>query len=335
MIGAVLPLLLIIAAELLGLNLTKLWKYHTDGSIVSLTFSDNGNLGVASWVGCYYVFDLEGKLLGKGCGSGSMDYVSFSNGLFGFVCGDDYAYIAYENGTLLKAIRLEPEYVYTLTMLPDGFIACGFRCAYFDFDGNKVWDVDVSWVHNAPRVYANYVYVADHDQDALLLLSLENGTILKKWDFEESPYGVDICNNYLALATASHLYLYKIQSPTKLVELWSVGGLRQGWQVSFSPDCKYVAVTDKGEVIDGSGGKLRIYSVSGTEVFEKSYGTEVYSVAWFNDRIAVGLGNDTVIVYGTGEEHQPPTSLNSILPLCIPLCRRHRTHLSVRSRSSH
>ena len=273
------------------MELKELWSYKTGDAVVGLAFSTNGNLGAASADDYYYVFDPKGGLLNKKCGSWEMEDASFSNDKFGFVNDDNHVYITNEDGSLWKEIYVGYDYKETITMLPDGFIACQDRCAYFDFNGNMKWDMDVGWVDNGPSVYNGYVYVADIDDKKLLILKLSDGSKVNGIYYGEEARDTAVCGNYLAVVTNHHLYLYDLSDPANPREVWSVGGINDGWQAAFSPDCRYVAIADR------DGRKLRIYDLQGNEVLKKSYGTSVTAIAWFRDRIAVGLYNGEIYVY--------------------------------------
>jgi len=272
-------------------SLKELWSYKTGDAVIGLAFSTNGNLGAASVDNCYYVFDPSGSLLNKVCGGGGMSDASSFLDMFGFINADNYAYIANEDGTLWKKIHVDWNYDSAITMLPDGFVACFYNCAYFGFNGNKKWDVDVGVVENGPSVYKGYVYVADADWKKLLVLRLSDGSEVKEISYDEDAEDTAVCGNYLAAVTYTHVHLYNLSDPVNPKEVWNVGGIGSCRQVTFSPGCKYIAIAEWG------GQKLRIYDIQGNEVLEKSYGNEVTAVAWFEDRIAVGLRNGEIHVY--------------------------------------
>ena len=268
-------------------------------------FSVNGNLGAASEDNCYYVFDPNGNLLNKGCGDWNMHDASFSNGKFGFVNLDGYAYIAYENGTLWKKVEVG-SYDWAITMLPNGFIACGSRCAHFDFNGNEKWSAYVREVNHGPSVREGYVYVTSHEYqgigtNALHVFKLSNGSKVKEISYDEEAKDSAVCGSYLVVVTERHLYLYDLSDPVNPRELWKVIG--GGHQVTFSPGCDHVAVA--------GWGTLKIYDVQGREVFEKSYGTwAIDAIAWWKDEIAIGLDNDEIHVYRIEGYASIPRSLS-------------------------
>jgi len=269
-------------------ELVKLIKMRD--SVVSLAFSDNLNLGVASRNSCAHVFDRNGNLLNRVCGGDYMNDVSYCCGKFGFVNYDGYAYITDQNGDLVKKIHVRDDYDMAITMTKDGFVACCYRCALFDFNGNKIWDLDVERVDNGPSRYQGYWYVADWYRNKLLIV--KEGEIIKEIYYDEEAYDTAVCGKYLAVGTKHNLYLYDISNPTNPKELWKVGGFKSALQVTFSPDCKYIAVADK------YNKKLKIFNIEGDLILEKEYQNRVYSVAWKNDRIAVGTETD-LFVYST------------------------------------
>jgi len=307
---AIVALVLALAASAKALDLRLLWTYKAGWVIEGLAFSDNGNLGAASWDHCAYVFDQSGNLLNKVCGSIWMSDASYCCGRFGFVNGDGYAYITDESGNLIKKVHVGDYYDAVITMLENGFIAGRWRLAYFDLNGTKRWDVDVGLVGNGPSVYNGYVYVANWLWDKLLILKLSDGSEVKEISYGEPAYDTAVCGNYLAVTTGTHLHLYSLEDPANPRELWSVGGIADGWQVAFSPDCEYVAVADR------DGYKLYIYDLNGNKVLEKGYGStdddQVTAVAWWRDRIAVGLANGTIYVYKV--EGYAPSAPNGTQP---------------------
>ena len=274
--------------------LDELFKLNTgSGEIHSLAFSDTGNLGVATDKICAYVFDPNGTLLNKVCSTLYMRDVSYCCGKFGFINYDEHAYIMDENGNLIKKIKVGYDYDEVIVMRPNGFLACDHRCAFFDFNGKKKWDVNIESAVKGPSYYKGYWYVADRVWNRLFII--KDGTIVNRISYRGSAEGTAVCGNYLAVVTWYNLYLYDLNDPANPKEIWKVGGIDEGWQVAFSPDCRYIAVADR------YGHKLKIYNINGNLVLEKGYGDQdadwVTAVAWWNDRIAVGLFDGRVYVY--------------------------------------
>jgi len=261
----------------------------------SFTFSDKGNLGIVSDK-CGYVFDRNGSLLNRVCGNNNMNDVSYCCGKFGFVNWDGYVYITDENGKLIKKVHVGEDYDKAITMTKDGFVACEWGCAFFDFNGNKLWVSDVGNVGSSPSYYKGYWYVTgkwsddnNNWQDKLLIM--KDGNVVNDISYYEWAHDTAVCGKYLAVSTETHLYLYDLSDPKNPKEIWKVGGFDWARQVAFSPDCEYIAATD------ARNHKLKIYNVKGDLIFEKEYYDNVISVAWKNGRMAVDVGTDLIIYF--------------------------------------
>ena len=273
-------------------SLTELWSYETGDKVNALAFSDDGKLGVASQDGCAYLLSQDGGLLNKACGDSDMLDASYSNGVFGFVNYDGYAYL-FRGLAYWRKVHVGDDHNSAITVLPDGFIACKWGCAYFDFSGHKEWDVDVGYVVNGPAVRKGLIYIAD-SWGKLHIISKIDGSEANEISYGEPPYDIAVCGNYLAVGAGRHLYLYNVRDPVYPRELWRVRGFDYAWNVAFSPDCEYIAVSD------AYHRKLKIVDLEGNLVLERKYGTQVWGVAWWGDRIAVGLMNGKVRIYEVG-----------------------------------
>jgi hypothetical protein len=260
--------------------LREAWSYETGQMVSALAFSEDGKLGVASGR-CAYIFDQSGKLLNKVCGSRAMNNASYSNGIFGFTNDDGNAYL-FKGSRFWKEVHVGWKCDNAITVLPDGFIACQYRCARFDFNGNKKWDVNVGYVVNGPAVRKGLIYIAD-SWGKLHIISKIDGSEANEISYRESAYNIAVCGDYLAVGTEHYLYLYDISEPANPEELWRVGGFNIASNVAFSPDCRYIAVSDV------KNRRLKAFSVYGKLMYEKEYSAYVTAVAWWGDRIAVGL----------------------------------------------
>ncbi|ALU11573.1 hypothetical protein EYM_02635 [Ignicoccus islandicus DSM 13165] len=307
-----LAITLLIMVTVQALSLTELWSYVAHGITVGIAFSEDGKMGIApAWDGCAHILDPDGNLINKFCGKSSMDDVSYLNNKFGFVNFDGYAYILNPDGTLWKKIYVGSDYGEAIVMLPNGFIACWYRCAYFDFNGNEHWDINVGVVEYRPSVYNNYIYIADMSWDKLIVVELNSGNIVKEITYDEPVDDTAVCGKYLAVTTDHYLYLYEIDDPLNPRELWKASGFDNSGSyerggIAFSPDCRYLAVADRGN------NELKLFNVRGELVLTKEFPSGVWSVAWWNDRIAIGLGNHEVHVYKL--EGYTPTKLSPKLP---------------------
>ena len=275
-------------------TLRELWEYKTNGAVRGLSFSKSGTLGAAVWDHCAYIFDKHGNLINKICGHHKlMEYTSYCCGKFGFVNMDGYVYITDERGTLLKKIYVGTDYCASIVMRKETFLAGWRRVGLFDLQGNKLWDIDVEGIWYGPSSYENYWYIADKAGSRLIIV--RDGVIINSISYPEYALDNDICGRYLVVSTWNHLYLYDLSNPESPEEIWVEGNINWPNEVSFSPDCRYIAVADFCDH------ELRIYSINGSLILKKNYGLNddyrVVSVAWWRDRIAVGLWDGRVIVY--------------------------------------
>ena len=278
------------------IKLTPVWKYNVARMVESVAFSNNEEVGVAFTDKCgAYVLSRDGKLLFKVCGDRGMISVSFSGGIFGFVNLDGYVYLADAKGTNIKKIYVGDEYARSITMTNNGFVVCDSRCAFFDLNGNKKWDIVVDSVRHKVSYYNGYWYIPDRGADRLLVM--KNRKIVNSIAISVAS-DTSICGKYLAVIGASKLYIYELTDPEKPKEVLRTGNFLGGESVVFSTDCKYVATVawiDK---------KLRIFDMTGNLVLEKEYNDYTWAVDWFNDKMAVGLNNGMIYIYRV-EAHTP------------------------------
>ncbi len=286
-------LLIMLSAIVFSFSLIESWHFKANAPVVSLTFSDDGILGVASWDRCVYFFNQDGSVIRELCVGSAINDISYCCGKFGFVTMTGYAYITDNYGNLLKEFNVG-YYYEAITLLPDGFIVCASWCALFDFYGNKEWVTPVGYVLNGPAVVNGYVYAPGA---YLFIIRLSDGERVKSIDVGDTFIDTAVCGNKLAALASHHLYLYDLSDPLNPVEIWSTDEIVYGSQVAFSPGCNYIAVADDG------GHELKVFNSSGTLVFEKKYDIygdlddRVLSVAWWGDKLAVGLYGGDLYVY--------------------------------------
>jgi len=179
-------LLLMVASEVLAISLTQLWTFEING--YGLAFSEDGLLGVASHDDCAYVLDPNGNLVSKYCGNGAVNDASYCN-KFGFVNYDDNAYIYDLSTGSWKVVYVGVDYSDAITVLEDGFLAGYRKLAYFDFNGNKRWDVSMKYIENGSAVSKGCVYVPRWDwpspKGALTILKLSDGSVIRSIEFNE------------------------------------------------------------------------------------------------------------------------------------------------------
>ncbi|UXD22047.1 hypothetical protein IPA_01165 [Ignicoccus pacificus DSM 13166] len=266
----------------------------------NITFEPNNSI---LHNGHIYILDINGSLVEQYNVKGEMEDASYCCNKFGFVNLDDYAYIYDLSTGTWKKVYVGDDYDRAITMLKNGFLAGCCNLAYFDFQGHKRWDVSMNYIVNGPAVYKGYVYVPQYagTMNALRILKLSDGGEVRTIEFNERVLDAQVCGNYLALGTAHHVYLYDISDPTNPRELWNYNGIARScnggycygaWNVAFSPDCKYLVSADYEDQ------KIHLFDVqTGKQVLERRFESSVGEVAWWRNRIAVGLENGKVYVF--------------------------------------
>jgi len=134
-----------------------------------------------------------------------MENVSYCCKRFWFLNTDDYAYTTDQSGNLIKKVHVGGAYDDAITMSKDGFVACYDRCALFDLNGNKLWDLDVGEVWYGPSHYNGYWYVADEDGK---LLIVKDGSVVKEISYGccKDVHDTAVCGKYSPVSTVTHLY---------------------------------------------------------------------------------------------------------------------------------
>ncbi|ALU11833.1 hypothetical protein EYM_05240 [Ignicoccus islandicus DSM 13165] len=301
-----------------AIELKVLWEFHgINGTIEDLKFSTNGVLGVASWDGCAYLISREGILLNKTCGSREVLGVDYLSGIFGFVNRSGEVYLIYENGTLLKSFESDFDRGQDIGLISNGFLICRGYCTLYDLNGRKKWDTFVGRqiVLRGRLVIGGrcvlrggvedlvigkgYAFAANTYSGRLQIIRMEDGEIVNTLYFPSWVQGVGICGSYLAVIVNTKLYLYDVSDPSNPKMVWNVTGVNVSCNEhspEFSMNCKYIAIPDEGN------GQLKIYEVeTGRLVYFKNV-PGIWSVAWWRDRIAVGLYNGTLIMYRVTDE---------------------------------
>ncbi len=101
------------------------------------------------------------------------------------------------------------------------------------------------------------------------------------------------------------MYLYDLEVPTRPKEVWDVGGFGNAFQIAFSPDCRFILVSD------APNHAFKVFDIKGNLLIQKHYGDyysdKVWAVAWWKDRIAVGLEDGRIYVYKV-EGYEPTTT---------------------------
>ncbi|UXD22082.1 hypothetical protein IPA_01475 [Ignicoccus pacificus DSM 13166] len=284
------------------MKLRPLWTLKLKNKVESIAFSDKGTLGITS-DRCAFIVNEKGELISRICGKAEMFGASF-NKLFGFMNVDDYAYLVLPEGKLEKRIFAGEQCNESITMLEDSFIACRYKCALIDLHGQKRWVTEVGHVPSGPAVKEGVVYAPDEEKLSLLLMKLNNGEIIKEIDLGEEAYDAKVCGDKLVVGTASTVRIFDVSDPLNPKPIKRIEGFLGAWSVAFPSSCDKIAVADFSnftlKVFDLNGNLLwkKVYEIIGSEEIE---GIEVHSVAWKDDRIAVGLRDGTVYLYEVSE----------------------------------
>ncbi|UXD22273.1 hypothetical protein IPA_03130 [Ignicoccus pacificus DSM 13166] len=274
----------------MALNVSKVFVFQTWGKVEDMT-SNGALLGVASDDTCAYL--LNGTSLfykfcanvSGVCAAPAMSGVGTNGKLFVFTNYNGNAYVYLPNGTIrsFKVYSFKGK----LVAFKKFFVACYVGCAAFTYDGKKLWEYDTVFV-GKPSTDGKIIYVPELTEERITMLSL-NGTILKTYPLGgREAMSTSYCKGLLAVGTSTSVMLFKANG-TKLRLLWEreIGG--RAWSVTFSPDCRYIAVADT------MGGKVRIYDIRGDQILVLEPRMP-YSVYW-GKYLYVGTQLGKVIAY--------------------------------------
>ena len=312
--------LLVYASHAQGIKLVKTWIVHVKGKPYSIAIDGlSRTIGVAGK--CAYLLNSEGKEITKVCPKNdTMSSVSSCCGIFVFLSFGAKIYIIKNNGTVLwKGKFSKEEYHDAVLFDRNGLLFCGRGgCYHMGLKGKEEWRVYASLVLNAPAESSIEVrgrripvyYIPDIRGRVIIVTK---GLVIDYLVFDEPIYSVATCKDLLAVSGKYNVYLYNISEPFKPKLLWKRGGLDVGFQVAFSPDCKYLVVTN---VVSKD---MRVFDVNGNEVAVLSYvsepnckakGTEIriytpLSVAWRDDLLIIGYREGQVIAFKVEYVGQP------------------------------
>ena len=260
-----------------------------------IAVGDDGLVGVAVR-GCARILDAKSmKRLDGLCRGWRIRSASYSSDVFGFLSFDEFVYL-FKHGKFWKLMKVGGEHDGAIAILPDGFVACNWRCARYTFDGEKLWDVRVSGnVLYEPAVHAEHVYATNTHEGEILILRLEDGRIVGKVGYGTYAKSIVSCKDYLAAIEGGDivwgsLRVYDISGPVHLKELWRVERLRDPYDLAFSPDCSIIAVAD------WRVHKLKFFDTEGRPRGEVEYERRPQYAAWGEDVLAVEL-DDRVLLY--------------------------------------
>jgi outer membrane protein assembly factor BamB len=226
---------------------------------VPVAVGDNGLIGVGKGE-CVGILDLKGRVLEKICNQFDMEDASYSNGIFGFLSENNYVYL-FKGAKFWKKMEISPGYGDHIAVLSDGLIACHRWCMYITFEGRKKWSADIEpitgSIASGLAVSDDYIFVSTVS-GRLLIFDRKDGSFLREIQYGEEAQSVAVCENYLAVGTRTHLYLYRITDPELPEEICKVGGFFYAWDIAFMPRCGFVAVAD------GYHSSVKIIDLDGT-----------------------------------------------------------------------
>ena len=273
------------------MELELLWRRISPARNISMAFSEDGLLGVSSFCSIY---NKEGKRR-KAC---EYDTISVS------YCCDTFAFLSKVFGMELILVdkrgnvigkRKLHSLTYGVGFSNEGFLVCGGGgCKLYDMDWNEVWGIHYNYIaYDRPAYYKGYWYIPTFA--GFVIIKARIAVRERKLPHYEQSLSVDVCDKYLALSTESHIHLFELDDPLKPKMLWMIKGIAMPLSIAFSPDCKYIAVAENDRH------RLRIYDLNGNLVFKRRMCC-VGSVAWWQDRLAVGIENKAICMYKVNEE---------------------------------
>ncbi|UXD22559.1 hypothetical protein IPA_06215 [Ignicoccus pacificus DSM 13166] len=166
---------------------------------------------------------------------------------------------------------------------PSLVVAGASSLGAFDPTGNLLWEKDIKWIAsvtiNKGLIAASTLSFGGQGSDALWLFRVD-GTTLKR--IPGRYYGVDVCQDLVAATGPSGTLILKNSLIT-----YDNPNLK-GYEVSFSQECKYLAVLNKAEgvvTIIGTDGHL--------EALMKVPGAT--ALVWHSKRLYIGFSDGEII----------------------------------------
>ncbi len=271
-------LTLILIAPTFALSLKPIATLRVNGTINSVSTS-MGLVSVTTDLGAYLFNGTKAVLLLKG------DYVSTSSysNVFAFVRADGKVTL-YDVLHKVKVNLKLPNYVAKASKVTrKGLLLCWKSCAFYNFQGKKMWNFDVKEVIGKPAGEGPF-YVPD--ALANQIYAILNGKLLtnKTVSF---PLSVASCDDLIAVGTWSKVYLFD----NNLDELNVLYGFKRVKDLAFSPDCKYLAIADS------LNNRLVIVDMRGSLVKELKFAVPVNGMDWNGNIMVIGLDDGSVKVY--------------------------------------
>jgi len=276
------------------------------GLIGSIAFTEDNKLVAIPHARCVFIFDEEGEVVAKPCIRSKIESGSYCCKRIALLASFDRVFVLDIDGDLINVIDIEEgiiAYKGVLGLSEKGFLVCEHRCAFFDFDGSKHWDIDIEGIVLVPPVYyRDYWYVAGTDSEKLMVV--KNGEIVKEIRVDGTVFSMAICGHRLAVSASNKIYLYDLTNPEKPREIWRIDGLPTFRFLTFRPDCQYIIGITEGRRLSliGANKELMI-------LYKQPKDDIPISVAWKN-LIVIGTYFGNVIAYNV-------TNLNAPFPLVV------------------
>ncbi len=259
------------------MDLTLLWIISVTNFIKEVAMSNN-TIALAAYDGCTYLYSLNSTMISRRC----LDYrffgVDYCCGKFAFISSKQIV-VEDRRGDIIKRIQIPWKYGMSVRVTKSGLIACYTHCAFMSFDGKVLWDVDIPDSSLGKLAYNGTLFVPTAVFAGCLAKSvapshvviIKDGILVKDLVFNETFLSSDSCKDLIAIGGTKLLIINK----GRIVEL---GKFKLIWDLAFSPDCRYLAISD----LDG----LKIINLKGDVL--ASYKMKPTGVDWVRNLIAVG-----------------------------------------------
>ena len=270
--------LLALIVPSLALNFEPMLTLHVNGTINSISTS-MGLVSVASDVGAYLFNGTKVLLKLNG------DYVSTSSysNVFAFVRADGKVTLYDVLHKVKVNLKLPSHVAKASKVTQKGLLLCWKVCAFYNFQGRKLWEFDVKEVIGKPAGEESF-YIPDALANQIYAISggklLMNRTV-------NFPLSVASCDDLIAVGTWSKVYLFD----KNFDELNVLYGFKRVRDLAFSPDCKYLAIADS------LNNRLVIVDTKGTLVKEVRFDVPVNGMDWKGNVMVISLDNGNVKVY--------------------------------------
>ncbi|UXD22560.1 hypothetical protein IPA_06220 [Ignicoccus pacificus DSM 13166] len=302
-------LILILTVMTFSLKLVPQWNFKTNGWVNGLVFSHDGKLGIAASSSCAYVVK-EGSVISRMCtGTNIMD-VSYCCNTFGFI--DNEGKVLLFNNEW-RTLKLSDDFNGGILLLPSAFVAAGNYLQLTLYNGTSLWRLKVGLVRHGLAVIGNRLYSADIGLRRLLVVDVTRGNIIKMLNYpsfkQEGIYDVKSCDRYLAVTTSSRVYLFEVTPNGSLAKLWVKPGFKFAFTISFSSDCKYLAVVDQNDF------SISILNSSGSIVYKLNVRNLPTAISWSMTSIAVGFLDGSVKTFEVVSYRPFGLSIKSLMSL--------------------